>query len=140
MSVTPQNMLLVSSSWRNQRTFKLIPLDKECPFIECIFDPSTTSLAVVSKEKKENYHMLPKVSDNGDIVKAKRRREDGKPYDEQRVLLDTYYEYYIEEKDEITNFVTRFAVNGNEYDFKTVLDAAFKTEEKEEEIPLQAGR
>ena len=55
--------------------------------------------------------MVPKFDDKGDVLQAKRVRENGKNYAEERRALDTWYEYYVEEADDIKAFVEWFAGN-----------------------------
>lgn len=113
------SMLLISSLWKDKATFKMIPTSLDCPYNECIYDPEEKILAIVSKQKKEAFHMLPKLTDTGDVVLVKNgKRIDGKPYAEQRVMMDTYYEYFIREQNEIEDFVTSFASNTASFDFQ----------------------
>lgn len=116
-------MILISSVWENQPTFRLIPILNECPYNECIYDPANKMLAILSKEKKETYHFLPKLDDNGDILKVKqgKPRVDGKPYQEQRVMVPTYYEYFITGEEEITEFIKNFAFNEDIFDYNKYL-------------------
>ncbi len=121
------SMLLVSSYWNEQATFKMIPIHKDCPFNEVIFDPSSRALAIVGKEKKQTLHMLPKLTDTGDVQMIKvQKRDNGKQFAEQRVSMETFYEYFIERKDEIENFVQNFGSNTDIFDAKTIIDDAFK--------------
>lgn len=53
--------------------------------------------------------MLPKFTEKGDVMYLKTPRENGKPYAEERRLVDTYYEYYLEDKEDILNFIEQFA-------------------------------
>ena len=118
------NMMLVSSNWGPYKTFKLIPVTSECPYVEAIFDPSSKLLAIISKLSKPSYHMVPKLDDNGDEQTVKvGKRSNGKPFREQRVMMDTYQEYYLSNLDEISALINRFAVNSESYDFKTYLNA-----------------
>lgn len=110
MIITP-SMMLITSKWQDQPTFKMIPITAECPFIEGIFDPSTKVLAVVGRYSMQRYTMTYKLDDNGDPVMTKKPRPNGKTYKEERRLLDGYQEYYIEDPKEIMLFVHRFAVN-----------------------------
>ena len=66
-------------------------------------------MAVISKECKETFQMVPKFDDKGDVMQAKRVRENGKQYAEERRALDTWYEYYVEEADDIKAFIEWFA-------------------------------
>jgi hypothetical protein len=119
-------MLLVSSTWANEPTFKMIPINVACPFNEAIYDPSSRALALVGKEKKQTLHMLPRLTDSGDVQRIKlNKRDNGKDFAEQRVTLDTFYEYFIEEKSEIENFIKSFASNAATFDFESILDNSF---------------
>ena len=127
------SMMLVTSSWGNDKTFKLIPITPECPYNECIFDVSTKVLAVIGKEKKESFHMLPKLSDEGDVQFLKiGKRPNGKDYREERKMLQTFYEYYIEHPQEIIDFLNMFAVNAESFDYIQYL-------EKKVEEPKQSS-
>lgn len=122
------NMLLITSTWGESKTFKLIPTTNDCPYNEAIFDPTAKVLAIVGKEKKESFHMLPKLNEFGDITPMKiGKRNNGKDYAEERKSVETFYEYYIETIEEIEGFITRFAVNAESFNyasyFKTVAPA-----------------
>jgi hypothetical protein len=119
-----KNMMLVSGNWGPYKTFKLIPVSTECPYIEAIFDPSSKILAVISKDKKPTYHMVPKLDDNGDQIPMKLgKRANGKDHKEQRVMMDTYQEYYINDLEEVDTIIKAFAVNADTYDYKKTMDA-----------------
>lgn len=112
--------MLISGIWEQQPTFRLIPIEKDCPYNEAIYDPAQKVLAVLSRDKKESYHFLPKLDDNGDILRTKgnKPRSDGKPYAEQRVMVPTYYEYFISNPDQIEFFVKQFAANSDKFQYK----------------------
>jgi hypothetical protein len=126
--MTTKNMILVASEWKEQPTFKLIPASIDCPYNEAIFDPTERILAIVSKEKKESFHMLPRLNDNGDleVVKNGKPRTTGKPYREQRVSMETYYEYFIKDRKDIESFIQWFAITeGSNFDYNTFLDTVY---------------
>lgn len=100
--------MLIKSTWNQAKTFRLIPISLDCPYNEAIYDPEQKILAVISKECKETFQMVPKFDDKGDVLQAKRVRENGKPYAEERRALDTWYEYYVEEADDIKAFIEWF--------------------------------
>lgn len=117
-------MRLITSTWGNAKTFKLIPITPECVFNEGIYDPDTKVLALIGKEKKETLQMLPKLNEFGDLEPLKiGKRPNGKDYKEERKTLETFYEYYIEEEAEIVDFVMTVAENNN-YDFQKYLAPA----------------
>lgn len=104
------NMMIYSAKWNDTETFRMIPTTEECPFNEAIYDPTEKVLAIISKDSKEKPMMMPKLSDKGLPIQVK--RPDGSlGLQEQRVIMDTYYEYYISEKADIREFVEKFAIN-----------------------------
>ncbi len=116
-------MMLVSGNWGPYETFKLIPVNTDCPYVEAIFDPSGKILAVISKNIKAAYHMVPKLDDNGDQMPMKMgKRSNGKNFKEQRIMMDTYQEYYVTKADEITELIKAFAINADTYDYKKIMD------------------
>ena len=66
-----KNMMIVTSSFRNVKSFTLIPATSDCPYVEAMYDPSSGILAVISKVMKQSYHMIPKLDDNGEPVRLK---------------------------------------------------------------------
>jgi len=111
-------MLLITSSWGPAKTFKMIPITKDCPYNEVIFDVQSKTLAIIGKESKESFHMMPKLTDTGDVLRLKLgKKENGKDYAEERKALVTFYEYYITEREEIEDFVAKFAVNAGSFDY-----------------------
>lgn len=117
------SMMAISSIWGNNKTFRLLPMDVDCPYSECIYDPESKILVVISKEYKQSYHMLPVLDDHGDEVPVKKPRRNNKLIKEERRLLDTFQEYYIIVNEEIYDFLSKVAVNADTYDFKTFVEA-----------------
>ena len=105
-----KNMMIYAAKWNDKQTFRLMPINSDCIFNEAIFDPEQKVLAVISKDIKEKPMMMPRLNDRGDIIPTKRANgEQG--WQEQRVILDAYYEYYIEDMSDILLFVKMFAIN-----------------------------
>lgn len=112
-------MLLVSSYWGENKSFKIIPLSNDCPYTEGMYDPTTNILVVIGKDKKNSLHMVVKLDDNGDPMEMKGKpRKNGKNYKEERKTVETYQEYYILEKDEQENFIRMFCINHDAFDYK----------------------
>lgn len=138
MNSSVKNMVVYSAKWNEKPTFRMMPVDKDCPFNEAIFDPEQKVLAIISKDSKDKPMMMPRINDKGDIIPTK--RADGKQgWQEQRVIIPAYYEYYIEDINDIVAFVQRFAVNDDSKAFTDVLHSAFElgemfTEEGKKEI------
>ena len=113
-----ETMTIVSSLWNDTKSFRLIPITNDCPYVECIFDVSLQVLVVISKNKKQSYHMLPKLDDNGDGVKARNKRANGKDFKEERRIVDSFQEYYIIEPSDMISFIEKCADNAITFDYK----------------------
>ena len=117
------NMMLVNSVFRNARSFSLIPVSVDSPYVEAMFDPSSGILAVIGKERKESFHMMPRLDDNGQPQRLKvPNKTTGKTVKEQRVSLNTFQEYYINDKSDIETFIELFAVNASSFNYKEFLE------------------
>ncbi len=126
-----QNMMLVSSSFRGVKSFNLISVTEDCPYVEGMFDPTTGILVMISKTMKETFTMLPKLDDNGQPQRLKiPSKETGKVHKEQRVSINTFSEFYITEKKEIENFISLFAINAASFDYDQFLNIDIKETKK----------
>lgn len=113
-------MLLISSEINSTPTFRLIPISIDCPYNEVVYDPTNKVLAIISKEKKNTLKMAAKLNEFGDpdAVKKPSDRPLGKPpYKEQRIVIETYHEYHITNKQEISDFVLTCASNVGIFDY-----------------------
>ena len=112
-----QNMMLISSAFRQVKSFSLIPVTDDCPYVEAMFDPTGSILAVITKVKKDSFHMVPRLNDDGQPIRLKApNKETGKTVKEQRVSVETFSEFYITEKEEIKNFISVFAINASTFE------------------------
>lgn len=122
-----KSMMLITSSWGSNKTFKMIPATPDCIYNEAIFDLDSKVLALISKEKKENLHMVAKVNEWGDVVPMKiGKRSNGKDYAEERKTLETFYEYYVEDINEVKEIVNMLAINADTFDITSFIET--KTE------------
>jgi|TARA_B110000444_G_scaffold261200_1_gene311755 hypothetical protein len=113
-----QNMMLVNSSFRNAKSFTLIPVSADSPYVEAMFDPQSSILAVISKVMKQSYHMVPKLNDDGEPMRLKQpNQQTGKTVKEERRLVDTFSEFYLSDKKDIETFIHMFAVNAADFDY-----------------------
>jgi Na+-transporting NADH:ubiquinone oxidoreductase subunit NqrC len=114
-----KNMLLISSAFRGVKSFSMVPVTQDCPYVEVMFDPSSAILAVISKVKKQAMHMVPRLDESGQPIRLKSpNMETGKTVKEQRMQIETFSEFYITEKEEILQFVNIFAINSQEYNIE----------------------
>lgn len=118
-----KTMMLITSDWNKKPSFRMIPVSTECPYNEVIFDPETKTLAIVSKEKKDSFQMLPKLDVNGDLNFLKRVPTSGRKVAEERKMIETYYEYYISVESEMKEFIYHFGRNAVSFDFKAFFEA-----------------
>tara|TARA_R100001440_G_scaffold73545_1_gene98188 strand:- start:527 stop:949 length:423 start_codon:yes stop_codon:yes gene_type:complete len=134
-----QNMMLVNSSFRGAKSFTLIPVSEDSPYVEALFDPSSSMLAVISKVMKQSYHMVPKLDDEGQPMRLKKpNMQTGKTVKEERRLVDTFSEFYLSDKKDIETFIHMFAINADTFDYKTLLDVDVnKTETSKIILPGQ---
>ena len=101
------------------KTFVLIPTSDDCPYVECIYEPTGMTMFLLSKNKKQSYKMLPKLNDNGDPERLKMQtRDDGKDFKEERRLLETFHEIIISGRESIEEFVEAMASNSATFDYK----------------------
>jgi hypothetical protein len=115
------SMMYVTTTWNKKPSFRLIPITDTCPYIECIFDAEAKVLVVVSKLKKDQFHMIPKLDDNGDIVQRRiKTSPEDNPFKQERKLIETYQEYYIIDKREILDFLDMAVENKNNAGYKQV--------------------
>jgi hypothetical protein len=117
------NMMLVNSVFRGAKSFSLIPVSNDAPYVEAMFDPASSILAIIGKERKESFHMMPRLDDSGQPQKLKvPNNTTGKTVKEQRVSLNTFQEYYINDKADIETFIELFAINASSFDYKEFLE------------------
>lgn len=117
-----ENMLIVKSSWNDGETFRLLPLTNDCPYVECIWDPSTKVFVIISRITKTTLHMLPKLDDNGDPAPLKTKRANGRMVKEERKTIETFQEFYVEDLDAVSTMVDLFAVNADKFDYKQYMN------------------
>ena len=117
-----KNMILINAPdfQSMEKAFKMIPITLDCPFVECMYSAKDNVMAVITKTMKQSYHMVPKLDDQGDPIKTKTQRANGKTYKEERRLVDTFSEFYLLTPEEINGFIESFAVNAKTFDYKAL--------------------
>ena len=130
--------MLVNSSFRNAKSFTLIPVSNDSPYVEAMFDPASGILAVISKVMKQSYHMVPKLDDNGEPMRLKTPNpQTGKTVKEERRLVDTFSEFYLSDKADIDTFIHTFAVNADHFKVEEFFVDLQKTEPSKVILPGQ---
>jgi hypothetical protein len=135
-----KSMLLITSVWQMKKTFKLMPISKDCPFVECIYDPESKMLAVVLDKIKETYHMLPKLDENGDPISVKGRpRPAGQKTKEERRLVQTYGEVYLADPTDQEQIIELFALNSDVFDYKSMMTPEYNGALNQKMPPKEEG-
>lgn len=116
--MSDKTMMLVESTWQDTKTFKMIPVSNDCPYVECIYDPSSKVLVLIGKTTKTSLHMLPKLDEYGKAISGNRGAK------QERKSIDTFQEYYIEEEKDIKEITKMFAVNASKFDIAKFLEKA----------------
>lgn len=113
--VTPNcTMLLISTTWNEKESFKMIPVDEKAPYAECIFDPESKVLVVISKVTKTALHMVPKLDQDGYPSMIQKGPNAGKQKQERKEI-NVFYEYYVEKPSDIKALIENVAVNPTFY-------------------------
>ena len=118
--MSEKSMMLVQSSWQESQTFRMIPIAESCPYVECIFDPSTKVFVIISKTTKQSLHMLPKLDEYGQMITGTK----GTKQDSHKI--EVFQEFYIEDAVAIKDLIHMFAVNADTFDY-----AAFMTKSEQ---------
>lgn len=138
MAQIGQNMMLVNSTFRNAKSFTLIPVSMDSPYTEAMFDPASGILAVISKVMKQSYHMVPKLDDDGQPQRLKTPNpQTGKTHKEERRLVDTFSEFYLSDRADIETFIHMFAVNAENFSVEEFFVDLKKTEPSKIILPGQ---
>jgi hypothetical protein len=107
-----KSMMLVKATWQESQTFRMIPTSTDCPYVECIFDPSTKVFVVISKIKKTTLHMLPKLDEYGQALTG------SKGMKQERHKLEVFQEFYVEDHNAVEDIVNTFASNADSFNYK----------------------
>lgn len=113
--MSEKTMMLVQATWQESQTFRMVPVDTTCPYVECIFDPGTKVFVIISKIKRTSLQMLPKLDEYGQPAMGSKGRK------EERHKVEVFQEFYIEHVDAIKELVEMFAVNAKTFDYNQFL-------------------
>ena len=115
-----KSMLLTSTQWNEQETFKMIPISQDAPYVEVIYDKQSKVMVVISKQTKTALHMLPKLDDNGYPTQIKSGPHAGKQKQERK-QLEVFYEFYIDNQTDMQNIIEHLVVN-SDFNWKQYLE------------------
>ena len=110
VKTTEGSMILVNSTFNNNKTFKLIPLTENAPYVEAIYDRESKVMVIISKQTKTALHMLPKLDEAGLPMLISKGSYAGKQKQERK-QIEVFVEYYIEEQSDMKNIIDSLASN-----------------------------
>jgi len=112
--MSAKTMLIFTSEWQGVPTFRLMPIDSSCPYLEMIFMPQYQGLGVIHKHVKTMLKMIERLNDDGAIVKIKGTNNPK----QERQKVPVEYEYFLPRTSEIIDLIEMFAVNAEEFDYQ----------------------
>jgi hypothetical protein len=131
-----KNVMLVKSPFQQEQmespvdSFSGIPMNADSPFVEIIWDPVRRTLAIISKIKKESFHFLPKLSGGGaPLPNNDKSSQAMMPYQQERILIETFHEYFIYDRADVERFLKTYAFN-EDFDWTSFLDAKVPKQKK----------
>ena len=113
--MSEKTMMLVQATWNEQQTFRMIPIEESCPYVECIFDPDTKVFVVISKIKKTTLHMLPKLDEYGQAITGTKGMK------QERHKLEVFQEFYVEDHAAIEELIKFMSINPK-FDYKKFME------------------
>jgi len=115
--MSKNTMMLVQATWQENQTFRMVPIDQSCPYVECIFDPGTKVFVIISKIKRTSLQMLPKLDEYGQPTTGAKGRK------EERAKMEVFQEFYIEDKTAVEDLINLFGINASTFDYKSFMTA-----------------
>ena len=84
------SMKLTHNFFQGVPSFTMMPINTECPYIEVLYNPKDKILVAIGKTKKEAFHMVPRMSDEGDPIRRKNKGPKGEEVKMQRIQQESY--------------------------------------------------
>jgi len=121
-----KTMMLVTVPYTpTEKSFRMIPMAADCPYIDAVYWKDKKVLEVNSPFKRQEYGMYPKLDDNGDTEKRKQpvKTEAGEVITDKRErrMTEVLQKYYIIEQAEIIAFIEALAINSKTVDYMNLL-------------------
>ena len=113
-----KSMLLITAPWtREENTFRMIPANINCPYLDVVYNKEKKALEITSMFKRSEYVLFAKIDDNGDVEKRKTPKVDPETGEQMVVKQER-------RNAEIIAFVQTFAVNADKIDYMQVFQGA----------------
>lgn len=125
-----KSMMLVTVPYTpTEKSFRMIPATKDCPYIDVVYWKDKKVLEINTSFKKNEYAMYPKLDDNGDVEMRKHPKEDKETgekilHKQEKRMTEVLQKYYIIEQVEIIAFIEAVAVNSKTVDYMSLMAPA----------------
>lgn len=111
-NTTPLMMLVNGRTRQQVPAMELIPIHRNCVFLQAIYDPSNKKLDIVHEKIYVRPQFLPKVDEFGRPVYLK--PQEGEVLDpkitngplQERYMLNAFFDYQLENLDDIIAFIS----------------------------------
>jgi len=116
-------MILISAFVADEQgnpipSFRMVPITLDCPYIECQFDPRRKVLSTIMKDTYVDRQMAYRRDENGDPMMRKGAKKEGPVQYQMRESEHVVnFLFHVLENDDIKNFIRRFAVNHETFDY-----------------------
>lgn len=110
------NMMLIRDMYNNSPSFKMIPINNDCPYLEAAFDNEGKQLVLRHRDKIPVFQLFDRLDENGSpmLLTGKKVPDGRSPYKVQRIQFDGNVTYKISHIDDITKFMKRFLVEDDQ--------------------------
>lgn len=106
-------MIKVAEMENGKENFKLIPTTIDCPYLEVRFNLEKKVLTIIAKEKYEDFRIIPKLNDDGNLTASKTHESK---YKHERLRMNSFYDYSITVRSDIERFVNLVTGLDNDLD------------------------
>jgi hypothetical protein len=137
------NMMLVQDMYQNVPSFKMIPVNNDCPFLEAAFNPQSRELIVRHRDKIPVFQLFDKLDDTGRPVPVtgKKTADGVQAFKLQRIQYEGNVTYTLGNVEDVVRFMKRFLIEEDQ----PAVDVMFpvmtqeqidemKAQQKEEEL------
>lgn len=124
-------MMFITQMENDKKSFGLIAISQESPFLEIRFSLEHKILTVMTKVPTREYKIIPKLDSNGNPKPSKFNKE-GICF--ERVEVDAFYSYTLTNKKDIINLITFLDTSVDENSLEEFFAIKFAVEE----MPIQS--
>ena len=138
-----KTMLLTKHQQKNQDsndsglTFRMIPINKESPYLVCEYDLGTGKLVMCADTITEDLQIIPHLGRDGAPIPLKNPRGQY-PIEVERRLIPNLFEVHLEDEESIIEFIDLVAINSDSFNYKALLNHKLEIKTKPDLITTLA--